>query len=151
MRSDIQLDEIDQSVIGCLRRNARATFAQIGSQVGLSAPAVKRRCDRLVATGAIRGFTVVIDPEALGWDTEAYVEVICQGTVLPAELQRQFELIPEVVGACTVSGSADALLHVLARDVQHLERAVQMIRAIPEVVSTRSVIVLSRLVDRHRT
>jgi DNA-binding Lrp family transcriptional regulator len=150
MNAREQLDAIDQSVIGCLRRNARSTYAQIGAQVGLSAPAVKRRCDRLVAIGAIRGFTAVIDPEALGWETEAYVEVMCRGTVLPSELRRQFELIPEVVSACTISGPADALLHVLARDVQHLESAVQMIRAIPEVASTRSEIVLSRLIDRHR-
>ena len=77
------MDALDGHVIGCLLRNARATFAEIGAEVGLSAPAVKRRVDRLVASGAIRGFTAQIDPDVLGWQTEAYVELYCKGTVAP--------------------------------------------------------------------
>ena len=77
------MDTLDGQVIGCLLRNARATFAEIGAEVGLSAPAVKRRVDRLVASGAIRGFTAQIDPDVLGWQTEAYVELYCKGTVAP--------------------------------------------------------------------
>ena len=98
------MDAIDGQVIGCLLHNARATFAEIGAEVGLSAPAVKRRVDRLVASGAIRGFTALIDPDVLGWQTEAYVEIYCKGTVAPADLRRSLERVPEVVGAATVSG-----------------------------------------------
>ncbi|MDT7629466.1 MAG: hypothetical protein QOI50_1396, partial [Pseudonocardiales bacterium] len=64
-----RVDDIDRQVVGCLLRDGRATFAEVGAQVGLSAPAAKRRVDRLVASGAIRGFTAVIDPAALGWTT----------------------------------------------------------------------------------
>jgi DNA-binding Lrp family transcriptional regulator len=145
------MDSIDGQVIGCLLRNARATFAEIGSEVGLSAPAVKRRVDRLVATGAIRGFTALIDPDVLGWQTEAYVELYCKGTVAPEDLRRSLEHVPEVVGAATVSGAADALVHMLASDVKQLERALERIRDEPNVDHTRSVIVLSRLIDRPRT
>ncbi len=83
------MDSIDGGVIGCLLRNARATLAEIGAEVGLSAPAVKRRIDRLVASGAIRGFTAQIDPDVLGWSTEAYVELYCKGTVAPEVLRRR--------------------------------------------------------------
>src|SRR6476646_10036587 len=68
------LDDVDRAIVACLIAHARATFAEIGTQVNLSAPAVKRRVDRLLASGAIRGFTAVIDPSALGWQTEAYVQ-----------------------------------------------------------------------------
>jgi len=145
------VDDIDTGVIGCLLRDGRATYAQIGAEVGLSAPAVKRRVDRLRATGAIRGFTAVVDPQALGWTTEAYVEVYCKGTVAPRELRRSLERVPEVVGACTVSGSADALLHMLATDISQLERAIERVRDEHNVDHTRSVIVLSRLLDRPRS
>jgi DNA-binding Lrp family transcriptional regulator len=145
------MDSIDQRIVGCLLRDGRATFAEIGGQVGLSAPATKRRVDRLRAAGAIRGFTAVIDPASLGWTTEAYVEVYCRGTVSPAELRRSLERVPEVVGACTVSGAADALLHLLASDVRHLEQAMERVRDEPGVDHTESVIVLSRLIDRART
>jgi DNA-binding Lrp family transcriptional regulator len=144
------VDAIDHRVIGCLLRDGRATYAEIGAEVGLSAPAAKRRVDRLRASGAIRGFTVVVDPSALGWTTEAYVEVYCQGTVSPQDLRRSLERVPEVVGACTVSGAADALLHILAADIRHLEQAMERVRDEPNVDHTESVIVLSRLIDRGR-
>lgn len=144
------MDAIDHRVIGCLLRDGRATYAEIGTEVGLSAPAAKRRVDRLRASGAIRGFTVVVDPSALGWTTEAYVEVYCQGTVSPQDLRRSLERVPEVVGASTVSGAADALLHMLAVDIRHLEQAMERVRDEPNVDHTESVIVLSRLIDRGR-
>jgi DNA-binding Lrp family transcriptional regulator len=52
-----------------------------------------------------------------------------------------------VVGAYTVSGEADALVHLRAADIAHLEQALERLRAEPFVTSTRSMIVLSRLVD----
>jgi DNA-binding Lrp family transcriptional regulator len=145
------MDDVDSKVIGCLLRDARATLSEIGADVGLSAPAVKRRIDRLIAGGAIRGFTALIDPDVLGWQTEAYVELYCKGTVSPEDLRRSLERVPEVVGAVTVSGEADALVHMLASDVKQLERALERIRDEPNVDHTRSVIVLSRLIDRPRT
>jgi DNA-binding Lrp family transcriptional regulator len=144
------MDSIDQSVLSCLLADGRATYAEIGDVVGLSAPAVKRRVDRLRETGAIRGFTALVDPAALGWSTEAYVEIYCKGTVAPAALRASLEGVPEVVGACTVSGSADALIHMLASDIKQLERAIERVRDEPNVDHTRSVIVLSRLIDRPR-
>ena len=144
------MDAIDQSVITCLLQDGRATYAEIGDVVGLSAPAVKRRVDRLRASGAIRGFTALIDPVALGWTTEAYVEIFCKGTVAPEALRASLEAVPEVVGACTVSGGADALVHMLASDIKQLERAIERVRDEPNVDHTQSVIVLSRLVDRPR-
>ncbi|HEX7269854.1 MAG TPA: AsnC family transcriptional regulator, partial [Streptosporangiaceae bacterium] len=53
-------DELDQRIVGALVENARATYAEIGERVGLSAPAVKRRVDRLRATGAITGFSATV-------------------------------------------------------------------------------------------
>jgi len=63
------VDDINRQVVDCLLRDGRATFAEVGAQVRLSAPAAKRRVDRLVASGVIRGFTAVIDPSVVGWTT----------------------------------------------------------------------------------
>ncbi|WP_076476877.1 Lrp/AsnC family transcriptional regulator [Williamsia sterculiae] len=142
------LDDIDRAVVAALTRDARQTYAQIGEQVGLSAPAVKRRVDRLIAEGVIRGFTTIVDPTALQWTTEAYVQVFCRGTIAPAELKRSWEGIPEVVSAATITGQADAILRVMARDVQHLERALERVREADNVDHSESIIVLSQLIDR---
>lgn len=144
------LDDVDRELLVLLARDGRATYHELGVRVGLSAPAAKRRVDRLVADGVIASFTAVVDPAALGWRTEAFVEVRCHGTVSPAELRRAWQGIPEIVGAYTVTGPADALIHVLARDVQHLEQALERVRDEANISATDSVIVLSRLVDRGR-
>jgi DNA-binding Lrp family transcriptional regulator len=144
------VDDIDQKVLGCLVRDARATYAEIGHEVNLSAPAVKRRVDRLRSSGVIRGFTTVVDPAVVGWGTEAYVEVYCAAKVSPGQLREQFLTVPGVLSACTVSGGADAVLHLVASDVQHLERALGAIRDGDNITQTRSSIVLSRLFERPR-
>jgi DNA-binding Lrp family transcriptional regulator len=142
------MDSVDERILLHLVRNARATFAEIGAEVKLSAPAVKRRVDRLLADGAIAGFTTIVDPAALGWGTEAYVQVYCKGTISPEALRETWEPIPEVVSASTVTGQPDAILRVRARDVQHLEQALERIRGGDTIDHTESIIVLSRLVER---
>jgi DNA-binding Lrp family transcriptional regulator len=144
------VDPVDEEIIRCVLRNARSTYAEIGEAAGLSAPAAKRRLDRLVATGVIRGFTALIDTQALGWRTEAFVEVYRKGNPSPDELRLSLEDIPEVVEACTISGPADAVLHMLALDIPHLEQAIQRVREAPVIDRTESVIVLSRLINRPR-
>jgi hypothetical protein len=95
----------------------------------------------------ISGFTAVIDPAAVGWTTEAFIELFCTGRTTPAQIAAATRRHPEVVGAYTVSGEADALVHLRAADIAHLEQALERLRAEPFVTSTRSMIVLSRLLD----
>lgn len=146
-----RLDDSDERILAELADNARATFAEIGAVVNLSAPAVKRRVDRLVEAGVIRGFTTVVDRNALGWNTEAFVQVYCQGTIAPDQLRQAWIDIPEIVSAATVTGTADAILHVLARDMRHLETALERIRSTAAVERSESIVVLSNLIDRGRS
>ena len=146
-----RLDETDERILAELTLNARATFAEIGQTVNLSAPAVKRRVDRMIDDGVIKGFTTVVDPNALGWKTEAYVQVFCHGTIAPDRLRAAWVDMPEVVSAATVTGTSDAILHVLARDMRHLEAALERIRSSADIERSESIVVLSNLIDRMRT
>jgi DNA-binding Lrp family transcriptional regulator len=143
----LRLDEVDQRIIALLQEDARNSYADIGARVSLSAPAVKRRVDKLRSEGVIRGYTAIIDPGAVGWTTEAFVELFCTGRTSPAQLRAAAKRHPAVVGAYTISGEADALVHLRAVDMAELEQALENLRAEPFVTSTRSMIVLSRLVD----
>ncbi|WP_166876510.1 MULTISPECIES: Lrp/AsnC family transcriptional regulator [unclassified Salinibacterium] len=145
------MDNLDHGIISLLRQNARAGYGDIGEVVGLSASAVKRRVDRLVADGVIRGFTVQVDPAVEGLAVEAYVELFCRGTVAPDELRRILNGVPEIVDAGTVTGSADAIVHLRSRDIPSLEDALERVRIAPNVDHTRSAIVLSSLVQRDRS
>jgi DNA-binding Lrp family transcriptional regulator len=143
-----RFDDIDGRILAELAEHARATFAEIGEKVNLSAPAVKRRVDRMLDSGVIKGFTAVIDRNALGWNTEAYVQVFCHGTIAPERLRAAWVDIPEVVSAATVTGTSDAILHVLARDMQHLEEALERIRSSADIERSESIVVLSNLIER---
>ncbi len=144
------MDELDRAIVQRLLQDARTTYGRIGAEVALSAPAVKRRVDRLVRSGAIRGFTAVLDPAVLDWDVEAYVWVYCEGAPDPEDVRAQLAAVPEVVQATTISGTADVVLRLQARDTTELERAVRRVRALPTVARTESAVVLSRLIDRPR-
>ena len=58
--------------------------------------------------------------------------------------------MPEVVSAATVTGTSDAILHVLARDMRHLEAALERIRSSADIERSESIVVLSNLIDRMR-
>jgi len=147
----LQIDDVDKRIIASLMSDARASYSEIGAVVSLSAPAVKRRVDRLRTSGVIKGFTAVVDPAAIGWTTEAFVELSCTGRTTPTQIANAARRHPEVVGAYTITGAADALVHLRAADIPHLEQALERIRAEPFVTSTRSMVVLSRLVDSPST
>jgi len=144
----MQLDQLDRLILGVLVEDCRATFARIGERVGLSAPAVKRRVDRLRASGAITGFTVRLDPAVVGWSTEGYVELYCRGSTSPERILTAVQKHPEVVSASTVTGDADAIVHILAADVRHFERVVERIAREDFMVRTRSELVMSPLLRR---
>jgi DNA-binding Lrp family transcriptional regulator len=145
-RSDSLLkDDIDRKILACLVENARTSLGEIGSRVGLSAPAVKRRVDRLVATGVIRGFSAQVDDEALGATTEAFVELSCRSKTNPAHIREMITGLPGVVAAYTVTGDADALVHVKTTSTAELEAVVERIRAHANAERTKTTIVLSRV------
>lgn len=121
------LNDLDERIVHALAEDARRSYADIGQLVGLSAPAVKRRVDRLRATGAITGFTVRVDPAALGWETEGFVEIYCRRNTSPETIQRGLERYQEVVAASTVTGEADAVVQVFASDMRHFERVLERI------------------------
>ena len=145
---DRRMDPQDRQIIALLVEDGRRTYDDIGQRVSLSAPAVKRRVDRLRASGALRGFTAVVDHNALGDHTEALIELFyAPGTLLDAvtdTLRRH----PEVVEAWSVTGEADAIARVRTQNNTDLERLIMDLQRDGHVVRTRSQVVMSRLVSR---
>jgi DNA-binding Lrp family transcriptional regulator len=142
------VDEIDHRIVALLRDHARRSFQDIGEQVALSAPAVKRRVDRLEREGVIRGYSANVDPAALGWHAHAFVELFCDGRMSGEEVRNAVAVQPEVEGAYTVAGAPSAILHVRAEDTRHLEDALERIRETSGVQRTQTQVVLSTLFER---
>jgi DNA-binding Lrp family transcriptional regulator len=142
------MDDTDRRIVALLRENARRSFKDIGRHVHLTAPAVKRRVDRLEREGVIRGYTTVVNPRAFGWHAEAFVDLYCEGHMPGEAIKRAVQGEPRVVSAHTVAGEASAMLHVMAEDTQALELTLERIRATDGVTRTVTEVVLSTLFER---
>jgi DNA-binding Lrp family transcriptional regulator len=142
------IDQTDRKIVALLRENARRSFKDIGNHVHLSAPAVKRRVDRLERQGVIRGYAALVDPPTFGWHAEAFVDLFCEGHMPGSAIKRAAEREPGVVSAHTVAGEASAILHVMAEDTKDLELALERIRAVDGVTRTVTEVVLSTLFQR---
>lgn len=137
------MDVIDTQIIAYLQKSARASFTSIGAEVGLSAPAVKRRVDRLEEEGVITGYHASIDQPSA---TEALVELFCRGKTGRDHIRSMVDQIPEVIAAYTVTGEADALIHLRCATPADLEPAIESIRDHPSAERTKSVLILSKLI-----
>jgi DNA-binding Lrp family transcriptional regulator len=142
------MDPVDRQIVALLVDDARRSYGDIGRRVSLSAPAVKRRVDRLRASGAIERFTAVLDHSALGAATEALIELFFAPGTLLDEVTTRLSAHPEVVEAWSVTGDADAIARVRVTDARDLERLIMALQRDGSVVRTRSQIVLSRLLAR---
>lgn len=142
------IDAVDQQIVALLTQNARRSYGDIGERVALSPPAVKRRVDRLLASGALRGFTTVVDHGAMGEHTEALVELFYAPGTLLDQVAETLRAHPEVVEAWSVTGEADAIARVRTKDNADLERLIMDLQRDGLVVRTRSQVVLSSLLDR---
>ncbi len=142
------MNETDRKIVSLLREDARRSFQDIGRHVHLSAPAVKRRVDRLQREGVLLGYTAVVDPQAFGWETEAFVDLYCEGGMPGEAIKRAVGGEPGVVSAHTVAGEASALLHLRAADTADLEACLERIRATEGITRTVTEVVLSTLFER---
>lgn len=142
------MDDTDRKILALLVEDGRRSYDDLGRRVSLSAPAVKRRVDRLRRDGVLRAFTAVVDHAALGAATEALVELFYAPGTLLEEVAATLRRRPEVVEAWSVTGEADAIARVRAIDNADLERVIMDLQRDGLVVRTSSQVVLSQLVSR---
>ncbi|MCW3017405.1 MAG: ArsR family transcriptional regulator [Solirubrobacterales bacterium] len=118
------LDDADRSILDGLRRNGRATVAELGLAAGLSPSACSRRLRRLEDTGVIRGYTAIIDPDAEGPQLTAFVAVrlVRHQREHIQRFQAAARKVPEIVECHHVTGTFDYLLRVSVRDLAAYER-----------------------------
>jgi Lrp/AsnC family leucine-responsive transcriptional regulator len=145
----ITMDDLDHRILDLLVADGRRTLVAIGREVGLSTPAVKRRVDALERTGVIKGYTALVDPAALGHRLEALVELRFEGRQAPADAMRSLRETPEILSAFTVAGDFDVISRVRVRDTAHLQDTINRLRRRPEVVSTRTTVIMEAVIDRH--
>jgi Lrp/AsnC family transcriptional regulator, leucine-responsive regulatory protein len=144
-------DEVDLRLLELLRADGRASVTRLADELALSRSSVHQRIDRLREAGVLRGFSAVVDSRRLGLDVAAIV-LLSAGPGANVEwepLLDQLLALPHVEYAALVTGEADAILHVRARNLDELRGfLLDEIRRITKLRGTLTLLVLDEVIRR---
>jgi len=141
------LDRFDRRILGVLSKNGRATYAEIGGIVGLSAPAVHERVKRLRNSGALSSISARIDGPSTGKDLLAFVHVDADGWG-KSERMLTMRRFPEVEEMHSVAGDTCVIMKVRTANAHALEQFLSQLYVLPGVRGTKSFVVLSTYLER---
>lgn len=135
------LDTKDWQLLELLQKDARTGYAELGRQVGLSAPATAERLKRLQDAGVIRSYRAEVDPYKLGYAIEAVIRLRCDGSAC-ASIGPALAAIPEILDYRRLAGEDSGSLRVIAMSVSHLEAVLDRIVSFHPSISTTTLVVL---------
>lgn len=146
----MDLDNFDIAILTVLRDDARASLQDISGKVGLSTTPCWNRIKKMETEGVIQGYTVRIDPMAIGFSETVIVQVTLEShndeTIYA--FGKALGEIPEVLEAFLISGDYDYFIRIAVRDTRDYERLLrEKLYRIPGIRHSKSSFVLRRLKD----
>jgi Lrp/AsnC family transcriptional regulator for asnA, asnC and gidA len=136
MTHQVAIDAIDRAIIRQLQVDGRASYADLAAEVGLSAPAVRQRMQRLMETGLLQ-IVAVTDPLKLGLPVMAMVGIAVDGDI--RAVADAVGAIGEVIYVVLTSGSFDLFAEVVCADMDQLFEVVNgRLKSIDGVKATES-------------
>lgn len=122
----------------------RITWSELAGILELSAPATAERVRRLEERKIIKGYTALIDPEAVGCELTAFIAVTLERPEHRAAFLQRVQELAEIQECHHVTGEDDYLLKVRCRNTKDLEQLVsENLKGLPGILRTRTTIVLS--------
>ncbi len=146
LRPELDLDAIDRKILDELQLNGRITNAELAERVGVAASTCIARVRSLVTRRVISGFTASVDPRAMGLDLQVLVSVTVRSGARQriTEISDELRVLPEVMQLFFLGGVEDFIIHLAARDSDHVrDFVIEHLSAHPAVSSTRTSIVFS--------
>jgi len=132
-----RVDKLDAAILATLAADARITLADLARKVRLSAPSVAERVKRLEESGVIRGYTVEIDPMALGLPLGFHIRI----RPMPGQLAKVaalLEKLPQIVECDRVTGDDCFVAKAHVASIKDLEALIDQI--IPYGVTNTAII-----------
>ena len=146
LREAVVLDTVDRQIIEQLQLNGRMTNAELAERVGIAPSTCVARVRSLVSRGIITGFTASVDPAVMGMTLQVLVSVTIRSGARQriSEFSEELRALPEVLQLFFLGGVEDFIIHLAARDSDHVRDFVmEHLSAHPAVSSTRTSIVFS--------
>jgi DNA-binding Lrp family transcriptional regulator len=117
-------DPLNRRILAALQSDSSISIADLGARVGLSASACHRRVKQLEAAGVIAGYGARLDPRALGYGMEFFIEVALKSQADKAldAFEKAVAASHEILECHLMAGGTDYLLRIVARDTTDFER-----------------------------
>lgn len=141
------LDDQDRRLLRELVRDGRASHRELAERTGSSLATVNRRIRQLETSKAIRGYTALVDPEAVGWSLTAIIGLrIDKGHV--RSVHEKISADPRIFGVYDVTGEWDGLVLVRLRDREDLDDLVKSTLSLPHIDRTNTMVVLKTVLEK---
>ena len=142
------LDRFDLKILDIVQRDNRVTSDVLGERVGLSATAVQRRLKRLREDGVIEADVAVVAPKAVGQRVHMIVMVSLERerADIIDRFKRNIRTTPEVMNGYYVTGEADFMLVITARDMEDYEAFTRrFFYENPDIKNFKTMVVMDRV------
>jgi Lrp/AsnC family leucine-responsive transcriptional regulator len=139
----------DARILDVLQRDGRRPYADLGADVGMSGPSAHERVKKLEGRGVITGYAAIVDPRAIGYDVLAFSWITQAPGTVAHDLTEAFAAIPEIEECHHITGEADYLIKVRARDTRDLERVLRRVQSTQDVFQTETDVVFSSGFERR--
>ncbi len=143
MSKNHSLSDTDARIVASLQEDGRRSYADVGSELGMAGPSAYERVKKLESRGVIRGYRAVVDPAAVGLSVLAFTWVTQAPGTISTDLTPQFALIPEIEECHYITGEADYILKIRARDMEHLGEVVRAVQTTQHVYATETDVVFT--------
>ena len=149
--SKVRLDPVDWSLLEALQRTGRLTYAQLGRQVGLTAPAVAERVRNLETEGVIEGYRADVNAGLLNYGITAIIRLAVptgtQCTTLLSSLSKH----REVLEAFRVTGEDSAVIKAVVSSSDHLQDLIDRLTALGKPTTSIATSAFKRVPAIERT
>jgi Lrp/AsnC family leucine-responsive transcriptional regulator len=139
------LDDIDRKILALLQHDARMTNAAIAAEVGLTAPSVFERVRKLEQRGVIRGYTIQVDPAALGKIMTAFIRLTVAYDERYAAGIQALRGDPDVLECYHVAGEDCLLVKTRVSSPAELEALIRRMRSHISIQRSVTMIALSAI------
>lgn len=149
MAERLEIDELDRKILALLLENARLSCREVGRAVGVSTATVSKRLKRLEKGGIIRGYTVLLDHEKLGYEITVVTAITVSGGKL-LEVEHEIAKLPNVCAVYDVTGPVDVMVIAKFTSREELSKFTKALLAMPHVERTCTYVVLTTVKEDFR-
>lgn len=141
------LDEIDHQILDMLIENARTPFTDIAKKLLVSAGTIHVRVKKMEEEGIIKGSTLTIDYEKMGYAFIAHIGIYLDKTNETQNVIQELKKVPNITVAYITAGKYNIFCKVRAKDTNHAKDIIFAIDAIEGVSRTETMISLEESIN----